>query len=541
MAAARVPAAMAATEVLAVKQKIDSHYSKASREIRAECCICLSTTKRPYIKSIRKVGCKYGREKKMCSISEIDPPFPIADNTIFKGPCNKEKHAICKECLRTIAISKQEINHKSANIRCVYPFEDCVKSTSGNPSSTITEIAPGVYSFSFSTIPDPDEQPFGTINTHRIEDNVSAGIADADSNVGVYFDHVDIKKVLTANEYKQYQAHADKYRFPGFEIIKCPLNIYNHRSGVMYKCNAENIVSLELIKTTPKGALVITCDQNMQCLKRFCFHCFRKIPPHYGDTCIHCTTGCENKDPLMINRYFYKSGDFGENPRGFYKNGELTKEIVMEQLMETIAADKVSVKCFECGVLLVKSEKCNGLSHCGVEHCYACGRSGTRTDTLTDHWSEIGVSGCPRWDFSECYAHCNYECQEDVCFSHETGDCTRAEHQSGIKALAYERKKAHVYHALKSLLPALRAEIMPELVASLPLSPRSGEGQSPSSEPAHRSIKLCNVLSYNDLPSGELCEILDTTDRFEILTTYSETLLRKHYPQLFESTLDDID
>jgi hypothetical protein len=115
---------------------------------------------------------------------------------------------------------------------------------------------------------------------------------------------------------------------------------------------------------------------------------------------------------------------------------------------------------------MLKSEQCNTLEHCGVERCYSCGRSGTRTNKLGDHWDSSGIKGCPRFDHSfywNVMAGCKFQCIEGDCYNEELGDCDLESHKPGIEAMVMARKRAHIYHAIKSLLPSLRQTVLDKL------------------------------------------------------------------------------
>jgi len=129
--------------------------------------------------------------------------------------------------------------------------------------------------------------------------------------------------------------------------------------------------------------------------------------------------------------------------------------------------------CSICKISLYKTEKCNGLSHHNLERCYSCGRIGFITRGLGTHWNINGVSGCFRFDHDN-YVKTNipeYICNDSVCSNHEKGDCTIDDHQPGIKKLELLRKRAYVYHMIKSLLPEIRLSVYDKLYENFYLKP----------------------------------------------------------------------
>ena len=423
-------------------------YKRYKSPIILECYICMNVEKTPLLKL--ESGRLYNRKQVPAKLSDVNQPIP--DNSIFLGNC--DKHAICKECLVKIATSNNQINEHHSLIRCLYPFEDC---------------------------------------------NTNAGIA-------VYFTHQDIQKILTPTQFDDYLNHAELYRFPGFKIVKCPLAVFRRI------CNTENVLPLNLVSQNTRGGVIVTCVQNPNCLQRWCFHCERKI---YGnvDICRHCNTIRENKDPFAWNRYFYNPlKKYNDNQSHLLKNCQLTPEIVINQIKEKASSDQF-VRCFECLLLLHKTEDCNGLNHdevykCGIEVCNACGRTSLKNQPLIEHWSEYGKHGCPRWDNSPywtCVAKINWKCMQDVCYGHDRSECTESTHQEGIQGMIRERRAAHIYHALISLLPELRQTIVSQLKAD------------PSFD--------CSFL-----PSDNTLELIDKPDTtVEMLTAYSEKALLHFY------------
>jgi hypothetical protein len=156
----------------------------------------------------------------------------------------------------------------------------------------------------------------------------------------------------------------------------------------------------------------------------------------------------------------------GDGKPNLYRNEELTEEIVVAQIKDIVAADRLEIRCTECLTFMFKTEMCNTLEHCGIERCYSCGRSGTTNKNLGDHWDSYGHKGCPRFDHSifwNVMANCKFQCTENDCYGSDVGDCKVKDHQQGIQNMIDARKKAHIYHAIKSLLPPLRQIVMDKL------------------------------------------------------------------------------
>lgn len=366
------------------------------------------------------------------------------NNDIIHGPCNK--HTICKGCLVRLVKEKTLINRNHPLIRCLGNEDNCL------------------------------------------------------SNMGmnIYFSHSDIKKLLTNEEYQEYIEHSEQYRFPGFEIVKCKLFNYNRKK----RCNQESLVMIEEIEETKRGNLLIHCVQSGDCNRVWCYHCEREVQTN---SCSYCLISLENKNIESYNKFFYNPKKTINNGKLHFKNKELEPELVISQLEEKINSDKLSIRCMNCLVMMEKADQCNGLEHetCSyIERCYSCGRSGTKNNPrLKDHWQDQGVSGCPRWDDSGYWKkNIKYKCKENVCHSLEKGDCKIKSHQEGIRQMVNERKKAHIYHALKSLYPELRKKII---------------------------LKLKIPKEY--IPSNEAFDILDSNDSYNVFSCYSEKLLLKKY------------
>lgn len=349
----------------------------------------------------------------------VESSLPIEPNKIFYNPC--KSHAFCVGCLKHLALSfdNHQIGHVHPFLRCTPTFEN----------------------------------------------------EECDTSVGLsyYFMHNDIKKILTDEEYQQYSSHAEKYQFPGFELVKCPRPVIENRQIKL--CGAGILVPIELIQTTERGNLIMFCDQNERCYRKTCYHC-QNLVGRRARNCTHCLTMNEANDPYAFNHFFYKPDKMPrDNQNIMFRNHELTKDVIIQQLNEIADTNNPLIKCFECLVPMQKTEQCNTLTHCRIERCYCCGRSGTDTNDLGDHWDTSGMHGCPRFDHSKFWndiAKCNFLCQEGVCYGHDIGECKNKSHRQGIMNMMEQRKKCQIYHAIFSLLPDMRKIILSE-ISNIPL------------------------------------------------------------------------
>jgi hypothetical protein len=348
----------------------------------------------------------------------------IPDKILVLSCC--KVHYICIGCMRKLINNYEAhvINERTSHFSCPYPFRECV-----------TEIG-------FKNV----------------------------------FDHNSIKKIcISESEWVNYTIQAERFAFPGFTIVKCPLNIY--KRGVISKCNSKVLVENNLIKTVDVGDLIVECSQNERCLKKFCFSC-KKLIHYYQQNCYECKTSYENENPNVYNYYFNKRRLDKDIKWGFdddeyyinqseylYLNNEITVEIATDQILSTIKNIETQIICSICKISLYKTERCNGLSHHNLERCYSCSRIGYDIKGLDDHWGIGGVDGCFRFDndsFVKKYVP-EYICDDSVCSNHEKGDCTITEHQIGIEKLNIVRKRAYVYHMLKSLLCDVKFQVYDNL------------------------------------------------------------------------------
>ncbi len=363
----------------------------------------------------------------------------LPDGIMFLSSCGK--HYVCIDCLRTIINNYENhpINANNSHLTCPSPFEECVTS------------------IGFQNV----------------------------------FDHNQIQKICrTTQEWDNYISYAQQYAFPGFTLIYCPFNLSLRASDYTFPiCNTPILIESEEIRVRPIGELIVECSQNEACLKRFCYYC-RKTISYHEDKCNECKLRHENENPNVLNYYFNKSSEpiakvteeltsdtDSIRERSFtsgtevqlqyeetdylYFNKEITVPFAVEYISNTIRSHHTHMICSVCKISLYKTEKCNGLSHHGIERCYACGRIGLKVRGLGSHWNADGVSGCFRFD-SESFVRNfipNYHCQDSICSNHDKGDCQDPLHQPGIQRFEHVRKKAYVYHALKSLLPSVRYQV----------------------------------------------------------------------------------
>lgn len=391
-------------------------------EEAAECCVCMATDEDDGVFAMRENGRRLASLYLLPDDVNVQGGAPAqAQQVIFASACcgNDDgeaahaAHALCSYCLHRLATSfggNHPIGARHPMIPCPYPFGDCL--------------------------------------------TPETGLAN-------YFPHTLVERVLTDAELVQYRAHVQRYQFPGFELVQCP-----RPSRFGTTCGAGILVSLDDIHASEPGSLVMRCDQSQQCQRQTCYHC-RSLVHRARSRCDYCITSRENTNERGLNHYFYRPDKVvGDGQSNLLRNDELTLELVVAQIVEMAKTERLETRCTECLTFMFKTEMCNTLEHCGVEKCYSCGRSGTRTQKLGDHWDSNGFRGCPRFDYSTFWnviGGCKFRCLEGDCYGGEVGDCDREAHTLGIQNMIRIRKKAHIYHAIKSLLPHLRQRVLDEL------------------------------------------------------------------------------
>ena len=397
------------------------------------CCVCFSNN----VLISKKSPTEINQPNEYLSLSDIEPYFftnnIIPDDLLIKSCCNI--HYICIKCLRLIVNNYENhpINENNSHLSCPYPFKDCV-----------TEIG-------FKNI----------------------------------FDHNLIRKILkTEKEWNNYISHAERFSFPGYTIIKCPMYT---RYGLL--CNTNILIENEFIKNKQIGDVIIHCDQNEKCLRKFCFNCKQNIK-YYDNECFDCKTIYENENPNIFNYYLNKNASYSNQIINYndesdleseldydessylFLNKEITEEIAIDQIISLLIDENSYIICPICKNSLYKTERCNGLSHHNLERCYSCGRIGFISKGLIEHWNNRGIEGCFRFDhdaFVKKYIP-TYQCTESLCSNHDKGDCQISEHQDGIKHIYFIRKSAYIYHILKSLLPNIRITVYDKLYKKLLIS-----------------------------------------------------------------------
>lgn len=401
-------------------------------DINKSCCICFDT--KPIYRYKQNIGSilqKTTPEYTSVEIIEntdipLDDLYPtyfetryLPDDILVPSCCGK--HYICIRCLRKLVFTFDNghpINENNSHVYCPYPFGDCVNDIGNN------------YIFS----------------------------------------HTAIKNICkTNNQWNSYMTYAEKHAFPGYTIIKCPIETYIMTYS---PCNSQVLVKTQDIRESSPGELIVVCNQNKYCNRRFCYHC-RKPVSNYHDECIDCKISCENENGELLNRYFNKNREiiinnsYKEDVTFFhmdesdylYKNKEITVDIAVSEILDLVNDVDNYMICPICKNSLYKTESCNGLTHHNIERCYACGRIGDAVRGLhIFHWKYNGSGGCYRFD-TEFFVRKHipeYICSELVCFNHIKGECNVEEHQVGVTKLNFTRKRAYVYHMLISLLKETR-------------------------------------------------------------------------------------
>lgn len=428
------------------------------------------------------------------SLADLEPFFfeegYIPDNIMVLSCCGK--HYICISCLRNIVNNYENhpINENNSHIFCPYPFDQC---------ST---------DFGFRTI----------------------------------FDHGHIKKICRSEyEWTNYERFTEQYAFPGYTRYKCPSTYYEPNTRVSTICNTDILIENEAIRNSPIGELIVECSQNPLCLRRFCFNCKCTIS-YYSSMCHDCKTQHENENPNVYN-YFFNKGASSHVEKAYYcdereveglsfeedcylfLNKDITVDVALSQIKSLIEDVNSYMICPICKISIYKTEKCNGLSHHNLERCYACGRIGFKIKGLGDHWECRGVAGCYRFDtesFVRQFAP-SYLCNETLCSNHDKGDCSVPEHQEGIAHLDKLRKKAYVYHALISLMPAVQFQVYDQLFEQLQNTPTALEYLPFKQTLVILSVHKNRNRDYiEDVVYTELnCELPQNVDEFKMCKSHT--------------------
>lgn len=376
----------------------------------------------------------------------------LPDDVIVVNPCRALDHAVCVGCMRAVLLNR------------------------GRPPVGVARAAVGCVSLDgesrCASTAYPEAHPFAV--------------------------------VLDGDEAAHLTSLYDRHRFPGMEVVVCPLHVVvdrpvpaGRRRGPRVEvlpCGAECIVEHARVAGAARGHLPIACTQNARCTGTFCYHCRSRLPA--GATrCGRCTHVAEHDNPEGVNRYFYRPGLMApagltgkagggatDQPRQqqqqqtagggtdghLLRNREVTEEVAIDQIERMLAMDRVAQPCYRCGVPLLKSTECNALSHCGVQKCYMCGRNALAGGHLeSEHWDAHGATGCPRYDHHAYWRSMKspFVCAEGRCYS-DAKECAVAAHRAGIEAMHAERRVWHAWGMLRSLAAPLRERVISKLVAA---------------------------------------------------------------------------
>lgn len=378
----------------------------------------------------------------------------LPDDVIVVNPCRALDHAVCVGCMRAVLLNR------------------------GRPPVGVARAAVGCVSLDgesrCASTAYPDAQPFAV--------------------------------VLDGDEAAHLASLYDRHRFPGMEVVVCPLHVVverpvpagRHRGPrvEVLPCGAECMVEHTRVATAARGHLPIGCTQNARCAGTFCYHCRSRLPAGSA-RCGRCTHVAEHDNPEGVNRYFYRpglmapaglaaKGDGGggvatDQPRQqqqqttgsgadghLLRNREVTEEVAVDQIERMLAMDRVAQPCYRCGVPLLKSTECNALSHCGVQKCYMCGRNALAGGHLEpEHWDAHGATGCPRYDHHAYWRSMKnpFVCAEGRCYS-DAKECAVAAHRAGIEAMHAERRVWHAWGMLRSLAAPLCERVIARLDAA---------------------------------------------------------------------------
>jgi hypothetical protein len=391
-----------------------------------ECCICFSESEILFIKND-------DIDFEVLSITNIKKSMfknnIVPGDLLIGSSCSV--HFMCVNCLQTMLTSYENhpINNTNCVIRCPYPFDECKNSQGFN---------------------------------YIIEEK-------------------HIAEILSEADYFEFARFSHQFRFPGYEVINCVGTKFDYIEHMTVNCTAELLVSIEDIKHTPKGELLVQCDQNIECMKTFCYYCRDVVL--FSKRCDACIFSEENQNPNAYNRYFNKPNivlenvtpldvedEFNINVLTFpedvlLRNSEITVELAVTQLRDAIRNIDYYMICCICKTPMFKTEKCNGLSHHKIERCYVCGRIGEKHVGLANHWNTSGIGGCYRFmhDLYVSNRLRTYKCKEDECYGHEIGECTVVEHKDGLLQYHNDRVRSILLHAVQSLLPSIRFEVLDEL------------------------------------------------------------------------------
>ncbi len=371
-------------------------------------------------------------ERRVCSLADLPAccdaqPARLPDDILLANPCRNATHLVCVRCVRHVLLDRARppIDAQHAVVHCI--------SVAAHATGRRCEAAYETRWF-----------------TRWVLDSA------------VHVRYLD--------------ALAQRHRFPGFEVLRCPLRVI--RSGVCVgRCGAECLVPLEQVRaaeqTSGAPPVVVRCTQTRMCNGAFCYRCKMRVRPG-ASVCTSCAVGDEHTRPDAYNRYVRRATAcvaYAADPHAhLLRNAQLDADSVYAQLcvlLDTARLERgrLAIECTRCGARLHKSTQCNALRHCGVEHCYVCGRVTAHGAHLEpSHWDASGARGCPRYD-SNAYWRAGavpFLCTEQHCYD-DARECTLAPHQAGIDAMHAERRIRHVRALVRSLPAALRAQVLARL------------------------------------------------------------------------------
>jgi hypothetical protein len=368
-------------------------------EIPKECCLCYDDSL-PVLQD---------DNENWISITEYQAQIP--DNVLILGPCRR--HLTCKDCLVQILSSSNPhfLNPNRIRVPCLAAGQSCV-SSSGAP---------------------------------------------------FFYSDTEIEKLVPDAIYQSYLEEVERYSLPGFELVTCPA------------CSSRVPLELELLQQQPIGRLVITCNQNRQCHHSFCYHC-RTANVIIGlntSYCQLCSGYEQGQHPKAFNHYFYKpTRRPSDKDPILWRNEELTMELVVAQLRELAVFQKNEfmehgaassnlhvLRCFNCLEGFIKTQDCNSMSHCDIDHCYICNYSSNSRDQVIPgaHWN-----GCPRFDLRKEWSRIlktKWQCTVGSCFGHDLGECSQPAHKPALKKMHSWRRKKQITAAFQSLVPEMKQQV----------------------------------------------------------------------------------
>lgn len=259
-------------------------------------------------------------------------------------------------------------------------------------------------------------------------------------------------KVFLKEKYQLFLAAYMAFRFSGYLVKTCT-------------CTGRLLVARDDIEEMGYNVMICgTCDNDI------CIDCMSS-ENLMGCVCMSCIYTNEYTNTNSFNYFFYKESGIGGICDYKIKNIDMTKDIALKQLINRFSPDprvELHIECPICKVSIYKTEQCNGISHCHVEICYSCGKFSDIGVPLADHWSATGSRGCPRFDQDPFWKTVSdMKCVEGECYGHLIGPCTEQDHLDSILNYQEFRKKQHMYHALKSLLPHVRQSVIHQLPENL--------------------------------------------------------------------------